>query len=275
MNPKGLWRDPRSGVFYLRRRIPLPLQSAFACGQLDKVSLGTADQRDAERKLAIANGEYEQSANNFARRSQTESRDHSPSMRHASWSTASAPHDPLPGLRLRRRIGGSTDSLPMRWRTRCVRRKSANKLLCSPRPGVDRTSPQSNKKSRCGSSSPKARFPGALPRTCTTTLWHAAWCSCRLSCARSRVPDPLFSPQARRRAMRFEIGRADHEIMIVLRSGACGVAMPSITRMNMRYRSTASSNCRASLRQAQGRLCRAIFSRRIASPQPIVGVLGR
>jgi len=58
MNPKGLWRDPRSGIFYLRRRIPRPLQSGFACGQLYKVSLGTADPRDAERKLAIANGEY-------------------------------------------------------------------------------------------------------------------------------------------------------------------------------------------------------------------------
>ena len=65
MTPKGLWRDPRSGIFYLRRRIPLPLQSAFACGQLYKVSLGTADQRDAERKLAIANGEYEQKCEQF------------------------------------------------------------------------------------------------------------------------------------------------------------------------------------------------------------------
>lgn len=193
MNPKGLWRDPRSGIFYLRRRLPLPLQSAFACGQLYKVSLGTADQRDAGRKLAIANGEYEQSANNFAPRSQTVSRDHSPSMRHASWSTGSSLPGPLPGLRLRRRIGGSTNPLPMRWRTRCVRRKSANKLLCSPRPDVDRISPQSIKKSRCGSSSPRARFPGALPRTCMTSLWHAAWCSCRLSCALSGVPDPLFS----------------------------------------------------------------------------------
>jgi len=65
MNPKGLWRDPRSGIFYLRRRIPLPLQKAFACGQLYKVSLGTADPRDAERKLAIANGEYEQKCDQF------------------------------------------------------------------------------------------------------------------------------------------------------------------------------------------------------------------
>ena len=65
MNPKGLWRDPRSGIFYLRRRIPLPLQSAFACGQLYKVSLGTADRRDAERKLAIANGEFEQKCDQF------------------------------------------------------------------------------------------------------------------------------------------------------------------------------------------------------------------
>ncbi len=65
MNPKGLWRDPRSGIFYLRRRIPLPLQSAFACGQLYKVSLATADPRDAERKLAIANGEFEQKCDQF------------------------------------------------------------------------------------------------------------------------------------------------------------------------------------------------------------------
>ncbi|MBU0863475.1 MAG: DJ-1/PfpI family protein [Alphaproteobacteria bacterium] len=65
MHPKGLWRDPRSGIFYLRRRIPLPLQSAFDCGQLYKVSLGTADPRDAERKLAIANGEFEQKCDQF------------------------------------------------------------------------------------------------------------------------------------------------------------------------------------------------------------------
>ncbi|WP_442800569.1 DUF6538 domain-containing protein [Sphingopyxis sp. NFH-91] len=46
--PKGLWRDPRSGIFCLRRSIPPPLQSAFACGQLYKVSLGTADPRDGK-----------------------------------------------------------------------------------------------------------------------------------------------------------------------------------------------------------------------------------
>lgn len=59
VKPKGLWRDPRTGIYYLRRRIPEALKPAFACGDFHKVSLGTADPRDAERKLAIANGEFE------------------------------------------------------------------------------------------------------------------------------------------------------------------------------------------------------------------------
>ncbi|MEP9404634.1 DUF6538 domain-containing protein [Sphingomonas silueang] len=57
--PKALWRDPRTDIYYLRRRIPEALKPAFACGDFHKVSLGTADPRDAERKLAIANGEFE------------------------------------------------------------------------------------------------------------------------------------------------------------------------------------------------------------------------
>lgn len=94
MNPKGLWRH-----FYLRRRIPLPLQSAFACGQLYKVSLGTADPRDAERKLAIANGEFEQKCDQFRATLAKVSQDRSPPTRHVSWSTGSSLPGPLPGLR--------------------------------------------------------------------------------------------------------------------------------------------------------------------------------
>src|SRR3546814_7423346 len=40
---------------------------------------------------------------------------------------------------------------------------------------------------------------------------HAAWCSCRPSCGRSGVPDPPFYPKAGCRAVRFEIGRVDHD----------------------------------------------------------------
>lgn len=56
---KGLSKDPRSGIYYLRRKIPEALRPAFACGDFYKVSLGTADPREAEKKCAIANGEYE------------------------------------------------------------------------------------------------------------------------------------------------------------------------------------------------------------------------
>ena len=63
--PKGLWRDPRTDIYYLRRRIPDALKPAFACGDFHKVSLGTADLREAERKLAIANGEFEKKVATF------------------------------------------------------------------------------------------------------------------------------------------------------------------------------------------------------------------
>lgn len=56
---RGFWQDKRSGIFYLRRKIPEALRPAFNCGEFYKVSLGTADQREAEKKFIIANGEYE------------------------------------------------------------------------------------------------------------------------------------------------------------------------------------------------------------------------
>lgn len=62
---KGLTQDPRSGIFYLRRKIPEPLRPAFNCGEFYKVSLGTADRREAEKKFHIANGEYEKKLATF------------------------------------------------------------------------------------------------------------------------------------------------------------------------------------------------------------------
>ncbi len=56
---KGLWQDPRSGIYYLKRKIPEALRPSFACGELYKVSLGTGDVREAEKRFAVANGEYE------------------------------------------------------------------------------------------------------------------------------------------------------------------------------------------------------------------------
>lgn len=56
---KGLWEDPRSGIFYLRRKVPEALRPLFNRGELYKVTLGTSDRREAEKRLAIANGEFE------------------------------------------------------------------------------------------------------------------------------------------------------------------------------------------------------------------------
>lgn len=62
---KGLWRDPRSGIYYLRRKVPEALRPMFNCGELYKVTLATGDQREAEKRLAIANGEYEKKLATF------------------------------------------------------------------------------------------------------------------------------------------------------------------------------------------------------------------
>ncbi|MFK3889788.1 DUF6538 domain-containing protein [Sphingomonas sp. NPDC079357] len=62
---KGLWQDPRSGIYYLRRKIPEALRPSFACGDFYKVSLGTGDLRDAEKRFAVANGEYERKLATF------------------------------------------------------------------------------------------------------------------------------------------------------------------------------------------------------------------
>ncbi|WP_136942537.1 DUF6538 domain-containing protein [Sphingomonas baiyangensis] len=56
---KGCWQDPRSGIYYIRREIPAALRPSFACGDFYKVSLGTGDLREAEKRFAVANGEYE------------------------------------------------------------------------------------------------------------------------------------------------------------------------------------------------------------------------
>ncbi|PZU59864.1 MAG: integrase [Sphingobium sp.] len=62
---KGLWQDPRSGIFYLRRKVPEALRPMFNCGELYKVTLGTSDAREAGKKLAIANGEFEKKLATF------------------------------------------------------------------------------------------------------------------------------------------------------------------------------------------------------------------
>jgi hypothetical protein len=64
---KGLWRDPRTGIYCLRRKVPKPLRPMFNCGELYKVTLGTLDTREAEKKLAIANGEFEKKLKTFRR----------------------------------------------------------------------------------------------------------------------------------------------------------------------------------------------------------------
>ena len=46
-------------IYYLRRKVPEALWPMFNCGELYKVTLGTSDRREAEKKLAIANGEFE------------------------------------------------------------------------------------------------------------------------------------------------------------------------------------------------------------------------
>lgn len=62
---KGLWQDKRTGIFYLRRKVPEQLRPLFNCGELYKVTLGTSDRREAEKRLAIANGEFEKKLATF------------------------------------------------------------------------------------------------------------------------------------------------------------------------------------------------------------------
>lgn len=57
--PTGMTQDSRSGILYLRRRIPQPLIPAFSVGQFYKVSLETRDLSEARSRFAIANGEFE------------------------------------------------------------------------------------------------------------------------------------------------------------------------------------------------------------------------
>ncbi|WP_311270831.1 site-specific integrase [Sphingobium sp. WCS2017Hpa-17] len=62
---RGLWQDKRSGIYYIRRKIPEPLRPAFNCGEFYKVTLSTGDPREAEKRFAIANGEYEKKLADF------------------------------------------------------------------------------------------------------------------------------------------------------------------------------------------------------------------
>jgi hypothetical protein len=57
--PQGTWRDPRSGIRYLRRKIPAQLRPFFGKGEFYKVTLETAELGAARAKLKVAVGEYE------------------------------------------------------------------------------------------------------------------------------------------------------------------------------------------------------------------------
>src|SRR3546814_4296195 len=106
------------------------------------------------------------------------------------------------------------------------------------------------------------RRPPRSTRTDTlfpyTTLFRS-WCSCRLSSGRSGVLDPLFYPQARRRAVRFKIGRVDHD-RLALGSLRCRQAF---------HHADEDAFVAPPLPAIVERLRRAVFPRRIAPPQPI------
>src|SRR3546814_10715220 len=55
------------------------------------------------------------------------------------------------------------------------------------------------------------RRPPRSTRTDTLFPYTTLFRSCRPSCGRSGVPDPPFYPKAGCRAVRFEIGRVDHD----------------------------------------------------------------
>ena len=54
----GLWKDPRTGTLTLRRRIPTRLRAAALAsghrGETVKISIGTADRKEAEKQLPAA-----------------------------------------------------------------------------------------------------------------------------------------------------------------------------------------------------------------------------
>src|SRR3546814_7577100 len=106
------------------------------------------------------------------------------------------------------------------------------------------------------------RRPPRSTRTDTlfpyTTLFRS-WCSCRLSSGRSGVLDPLFYPQARRRAVRFKIGRVDHD-RLALGSLRCRQAF---------HHADEDAFVAPPLPAIVERLRRAVFPRRISPPQPI------
>ena len=50
---RGLWRDKRSGIFYIRRKIPEALRPAFACGEFYKVTAAWLElQRSYQKRGA-------------------------------------------------------------------------------------------------------------------------------------------------------------------------------------------------------------------------------
>jgi hypothetical protein len=54
----GLWKDPRTGTLTLRRRVPTRLRAAALAsghkGETVKISIGTTDRKEAERRLPDA-----------------------------------------------------------------------------------------------------------------------------------------------------------------------------------------------------------------------------
>src|SRR3546814_11342772 len=86
-----------------------------------------------------------------------------------------------------------------------------------------------------------------------TTLFRA------LSCGRSGVPDPLFYPKARRRAVGLQIGRVDHDRLALWRL-RCGQAL---------HHADEDAFVAPPLPAIIKRLRRAILPRRIPQPEPI------
>src|SRR3546814_14664976 len=86
-----------------------------------------------------------------------------------------------------------------------------------------------------------------------TTLFRA------LSCGRSGVPDPLFYPKARRRAVGLQIGRVDHDRLALWRL-RCGQAL---------HHADEDAFVAPPLPAIIKRLRQAILPRRITPPEPI------
>src|SRR3546814_4029563 len=103
------------------------------------------------------------------------------------------------------------------------------------------------------------RRPPRSTRTDTLFPYTTLFRSCRPSCGRSGVPDPPFYPMAGCRAVRFEIGRVDHDRL----------AFGSLRCRQAFHHADEDAFVAPPLPAIVERLCRAIFSRRIPPPQPI------